>query len=153
MAKVFDVAFWEMMDDKGTAPSVARLWDLFQNHMHIAVRAVADSIDFTMEHNHKVSPELAMNFMCHGPIERGLDITYGGVDHYNICVDGAGLGVVADSFASLEQRVEQEGRFTWEQMAHYLRTNWEGAEDMRLLMRPITGLSLLPASLPSICPR
>jgi pyruvate-formate lyase len=137
MAKVFDVAFWEMMDDKKAEPSVVRLWELFDKHMGLAVGAIADSIDFHMDHMYRVLPELAMDFMCHGPIERGLDISHGGVDNYNFCVDGAGLGVVADCFASLEQRVEQEKRYTWSQMAHYLETNWEGAEDVRLLMKRV----------------
>ncbi len=137
MAKVFEVAFQEMMADKAHAPSVSRLWVLFDTHMGLAVRAVADSVDFHMEHMDKVFPELAMNFMCHGPIERGLDISHGGVDNYNICVDGAGLGVVADSFASLEQRIEKEGCFTWEQVARCISTDWQGAEDVRLMMKRV----------------
>jgi pyruvate-formate lyase len=137
MAKVYDVAFWEMMEDHSATPSVLRLWELFDKHMGIAIAAIAESIDFHLDHMYKVFPELAMNFMCHGPIERGLDISHGGVDYYNLAVDGAGLGVVADSFASLEQRIEKEGRFTWEQMASYLKTDWQGAEDVRLLMRRV----------------
>jgi formate C-acetyltransferase len=137
MAKVFEVAFQEMMSDTAHAPSVSRLWELFDMHMGLAVRAIRDSVDFHMDHMYKVFPELAMNFMCHGPIERGLDISHGGVDNYNICVDGAGLGVVADSFASLEQRIEEEGRFTWEQMEHCLGTNWQGTEDVRLMMKRV----------------
>lgn len=135
MARVFDVAFWDMMADK--SPSIARLWKLFDKHMHIAVCTIADTLDFLLDHVYKVNPELALNFFCHGPIERGLDITHGGVDNYNLCVDGAALGVVADSFASLEQRIEKEGMFTWEEMANYLKTNWEGAEDVRLLMKRV----------------
>lgn len=137
MAKVFDVAFWEMMDDSEYEPSVDRLWHLFDKHMGLAVKTIAESVDFHMDHMHQVFPELAMNFMCHGPIERGLDISHGGVDNYNICVDGAGLGVVADSFACLEQRIEQEGRYTWDQMAEYLKTNWENAEDVRMMMKRV----------------
>ncbi len=137
MAKVFDVAFWDMMEDHSATPSIARLWQMFDKHMGMAIQAIKDSVDFHMDHMYKVFPELALNFMCHGPIERGLDISHGGVDYYNICCDGAGLGVVADSFASLEQRVEREGRYTWEQMAHYLKTDWEGAEDARHMMKRV----------------
>lgn len=137
MAKVFEAAFREMMEDGGEKPSVSRLWALFDRHMGVAVDAIRDSIDFHVEHMYKVSPELVLNLMCHGPIERGLDISHGGVDHYNFCVDGAGLGVVADSFAALEQRIEREGRYTWEQMEHWLETSWEGAEDVRQTMRRV----------------
>ena len=146
MVKVFEVAFQEMMAD-GQEPSVARLWDLFDKHMKLAIRAIADSIDFHVDHMYKVFPELANNFMCHGPIERGEDISHGGVDNYNFCVDGAGLGIVADSFACLEQRIEKEHMFTWEQMNQYLKTDWEGAEDVRMLMKrvPRYGVGGTPA--------
>ena len=78
-----------------------------------------------------------MNFMCHGPIEKGLDISHGGVDNYNFCVDGAGLGVVADSFAALEQRIEKEQTFTWQEVAVFLKNDWEGAQEARQLMRRV----------------
>ena len=137
MARVFEVAMWEMLDDADGEKSIARLWDLFDKHMYIAIRCIADSIDHHLENMHKVKPELALNFLCHGPIERGVDITYGGVDYYNLTVDGAGLGIVADSFACAEQRIEKEGLMTWEELAEYLRNNWEGAEDKRQLMRRV----------------
>ena len=44
--------------------------------------------------------------LCHGPVEKGRDATDGGVEFYNLCVDGSALATVADSFAALEQRVE-----------------------------------------------
>ena len=137
MVKVFDEAFWEMMNDENHTPSIDRLWELFSKHLNIAVRTIARSIDFHMDHMYKVFPELAMNFMCHGPIERGLDISHGGVDNYNFCVDGAGLGVVADSFAALEQRIEKEQTFTWQQVAGFLKNDWEDAEEARQLMRRV----------------
>jgi formate C-acetyltransferase len=128
---------WEMLDDTEGEKSIARLWDLFDKHMYIAIRCIADSIDHHLANMHKVKPELALNFLCHGPIERGVDITYGGVDNYNLTVDGAGLGIVADSFACAEQRIEKEGIMTWEELTEYLRSNWEGAEDKRQLMRRV----------------
>ncbi len=35
-------------------------------------------------------------------------MTNGGVNLYNMCVDGAGLANVADSFAALQHRVEEQ---------------------------------------------
>jgi len=54
-------------------------------------------------------------------------------------VDAAALATVADSFAALEQRIEQEQRFTWAQITAYLNTNWAGAEGerARLMMKSI----------------
>ena len=36
-----------------------------------------------------------------------VDASHGGVELYNLCLDGAALTTVADSFAALEQRVDQ----------------------------------------------
>ena len=70
---------------------------------------------------------------------RGLDASHGGVEYYNLCVDGASLATVADSFAALEQRVEKEKRLTWQETMNYLETDWEGAdgEQVRLMMKNI----------------
>ena len=77
---------------------------------------IAEGLDFHMEHMHDVFPDLVLSMLCHGPIEKGLDATDGGVEYYNLCMDGSALATVADSFAALEQRVEQEGRLTWQEM-------------------------------------
>jgi formate C-acetyltransferase len=88
---------------------------------------------------YRVFPELVLDLCCHGPIERGQDASHGGVDYYNLCLDGAALATVADSFAALEQRIDQEQRLTWEALARYLDNDWAGPEGerARLMMRSV----------------
>jgi len=138
-AMVFDVALREMMADAAAAPSTAELWRRFEAHLRCAVDTVAQGIDIHLGHMHEVFPELVLDLFCHGPVEKGLDVTDGGVEFYNITVDGASLATAADSFAALEQRVEREGRLTWQAMMAHLEANWAGAggERARLLMRNI----------------
>ncbi len=112
-ARVFEVALDEMMADPSAAPSTDYLLGSFQQHLRAAVLATARCLDFQIENMHQVYPELVLDLCCHGPIESGLDASHGGVEFYNLCVDGAALATVADSFAALEQRVEMEGRLTW----------------------------------------
>jgi pyruvate-formate lyase len=92
-----------------------------------------------MQHMHAVMPELVLDLLCHGPIEKGLDASNGGVEYYNLCLDGAALATVADSFAALEQRVEKEQRLNWDELANYLESSWAGPEGerARLMMRSI----------------
>jgi formate C-acetyltransferase len=125
-AKVFETALQEMMADAAQAPSMARLWDAFVRHLKRAVDVIAQGLDFHMAHMHRVFPELVLDLLCYGPIEKGLDASNGGVEYYNLCVDGAALATVADSFAALEQRVEQAGRLTWQEVAEHLQSNWAG---------------------------
>ncbi len=67
-----------------------------------------------------------LNLFCHGPLEKGLDASNGGMPYYNICVDGAAIGTVADSFAALEQRIEREKRLDWDTVIQALHTNFQG---------------------------
>jgi len=139
LATVFDVALKEMMTDSSATPDVEELWNRFERHLRRAVEVIAESIDFQLEHMHEVFPELLLDLFCHGPVEKGLDASHGGVEYYNLCADGASLATVADSFAALEQRVEKEKRLTWQEMMKYLETDWEGddGEQARLMMKNI----------------
>lgn len=139
LTTVFDVALKEMMADPSVEPGVQELWNRYEGHLRQAVKIIAESIDFHLEHMHKVFPELLLDLFCYGPVEKGLDVTNGGVEYYNICVDGASLATVADSFASIEQRVEKEKRLTWQEMMQYLETDWAGpdGERARMMMRNI----------------
>jgi formate C-acetyltransferase len=86
-----------------------------------------------------VFPELVLDLLCYGPIEKGLDASHGSVEYYNLCLDGAALATVADSFAALEQRIEKERRLTWDGLMGYLDSNWAGTEGerARLMMHNI----------------
>jgi formate C-acetyltransferase len=139
LAQVFEVAFKEMVADSGVTPGIDELWSRFEKHLHRAVAVIAESLDFHIDHMYRVFPELHLDLLCYGPIERGRDASHGGVEYVNLCVDGSGLATVADSFAALEQRVEKEGRFAWRQIAALLESNWTGAEGerARLTMRRI----------------
>ncbi len=139
LAVVFDVALRDMLADRGVSPSVDELRRRFEAHLRQAIAVTAEGIDFHLAHMHEVFPELVLDLCCHGVIERGLDASHGGVEYYNIGVDAAGLAVVADSFAAIAQRVEQEGRLTWAELLHHLDNDWAGPEGerARLMMRRI----------------
>jgi pyruvate-formate lyase len=128
-----------MMADPSVRPSIRELWSRFVTHLRRAVAGIAQGLDFHLEHMHEVYPELALDLCCYGPIERGLDASHGGVEYYNMCVDGAALATVADSFAALEQRVEIEGRLDWDESMQHLDADWAGAEGerARLMMKSI----------------
>jgi len=136
---VFDVALREMLADASSAPSLDKLWQAFESHLKRCVQVTAEGIAFHLEHMHEVFPELALDLLCYGPIEKGLDASHGGVEFYNICVDGSGLATVADSLAAIEQRIETEGRLTWADLASHLEANWAGPEGerARLMMKNI----------------
>ena len=141
VAKVFEVAFLEVLSEASFDDDAARLfeklWTCFESHLEKAVLCTARGIDFHLDHQHLNEPELMLNLLCHGPIERGLNVTNGGVDYYNMCVDGSGLATVANSFAAIEQRVVRENLITWDSLAEHLATDYQspGGERIRLMMK------------------
>lgn len=123
-AKVFEVAYQEI--SKEPEPAVQKLWDRFVFHLNKAIETTAQGINFHLEHMHKYMPELVLNLMTHNTIEQGLDVTQC-AEYFNLCVDGAGLATVADSFAALQQRVEDEKSLSWRQVSEALEHDFTGA--------------------------
>lgn len=123
IAKVFEVAFDENVHSKA---SIENLKEIFVRHFEIAVETVAEGLDFHLEHQYLNEPELLLNLLSHGPIEKGLDVSHGGAQYYNMALDCAGLAIVADSFAALEQRIEKEKILSWEDVGQHLFGNFSG---------------------------
>lgn len=136
-ASVFEVALKEMMTDPSASPSTAELWERFVAHLRRGVATVAKGLEFHLDHMWEVYPELVLDLLSHGPIEKGRDASHGGVELYDMCLDGTALATVADSFAAIEQRVEREGKLTWAELMRHLKADFAGAEDVRLMLRSI----------------
>jgi formate C-acetyltransferase len=136
---ILDVALRDMLADTDVQPSVDELWRRFEKHLRRSIEVVAEGIDIHLENLHKGTPELVLDLLCHGPIEKGVDMSHGGVEFYNIGVDGAALAVAADSIAAIEQRVEKEKRITWDQLLAHLDSDWDGSagERARLMMQSV----------------
>ena len=136
LLKVFEVAYQEMMADKAEAPSSANLWKRYEKHLKVAVDATGNGIMHHLKYQSKSQPELILNLFQHGLIEKGVNITDGGANYYNMCVDGSGLAVVADSFAACEQRIEKEKKLTYEALTKHMDNNFEDkdGEYIRQLM-------------------
>lgn len=137
-------AFYEMVDgNRGRSAgddggcSLETLWLGYERHLQTAVESIKEGFDWHYEHKHKNVPEMILNLVCHGPIERGLDASAGGVDIYNFTMDGVGLATVADSLGAIEQRVVHEERMSWQELAELLRANFAERESERLMLRNI----------------
>ncbi|MBQ8081277.1 MAG: formate acetyltransferase [Clostridia bacterium] len=130
-AKVFEVAYQEYSAST-REKSAQGLYGLFLEHLKRAIRCVAEGIDFHLANQYLNAPELMLNLISHGPIEKGRDASHGGMEYYNIAVDGSGLATVADSFAALEQRVERDHALTWQQIYEAVRRDFTGPEDSRI---------------------
>lgn len=125
VAKVFEVAFAE-------SDSLAELEANYRRHFRAAVQVTAQGIDFHLDHQYLNEPELLLNLLSHGPIEKGKDVSHGGAASYNMAIDGAGLAVVADSFGALEERVAQEKALTFAEVKAAVAANFAGEDGERI---------------------
>jgi formate C-acetyltransferase len=130
LAKVMEVAFYEMME--GGTQSTEKLFELFARHLEKAVEVTGAGIIHHLKYQVENQPELILNLLHDGLVERGLDITQGGANLYDIAIDGSGIAVVADSLAACEQRVDKEKYLTYPQLTEYLKNDFDGVEGERV---------------------
>jgi len=126
LARTFEVAYEEMMS--GQERSTEILFSIYKKHLKTAVDATGNGIMHHLHYQTKSQPELILNLFQHGLIKKGVNITDGGANYYNMCVDGSGLAVVADSFAALEQRIEREGKISFRELDTHIKTNYNGTD-------------------------
>ena len=125
IAKVFEVAFNE-------SDNPEELEANYRKHFKAAVDVTARGIDFHLAHQYLNEPELMLNLLSHGPIEKGMDVSHGGATYYNMAIDGAGLAVVADSFGAIEQRVVKEKAVSFADLKAAVAANFAGGEGERI---------------------
>lgn len=136
LAKPFLLALDDMLAS-GEENSMENLWQHYAKHLAAAVDVIKQGVDWHVKYKRFNKPEIILNMMCHGPIERGMDMSAGGVDLMNFACDGTALATVANSFGAVAQRVVQQGRLGWQQLQTVLKSNFQGAEDVRLMLKNV----------------
>jgi pyruvate-formate lyase len=131
------LALDELKAEPAQPRTMDELWGRYAHHLSVVVDAVKEGKDIHMERQADNYIEIVLNLFCHGPIERGLDCSAGGVDIVDLAFDGIGLATVADSFAAIEQRVVDESRLTWDELMMHLENNYADAEHVRLMLNSI----------------
>ncbi|WP_246240967.1 pyruvate formate lyase family protein [Anaerocolumna sedimenticola] len=118
--------YYALQDIRQGEPSLEALFERFCFHTKTIVDSIKAGYDKHYEVMGRNKPELVYNLFMHGPIERGLNCSEGGVDILNFNIDGVALATVADSLAAIEQRIVKEKRITWQELFDVLDNNYEG---------------------------
>lgn len=80
----------------------------------------------------KVWPEMATSLNCHGPIERGMDITDArGVDVQYTSTNILGIPNVVDSMFAIKNLVFEQKLYTLQDVREATKANWSDCEVMR----------------------
>ena len=67
-------------------------------------------------------------------IEKGLDYYDGGARYNTDYIQCCGIGTVTDSLAAIKRHLYEEGKTTWAELRAALAADWEGREELRLVM-------------------
>lgn len=126
LAKVFEIAFSEYTGERAD-----ELYALYLVHLKKAVDCLREGIDFHFRNQFLNAPELLLNLMSYGPIEKGRDASHGGMEYYNIAIDAAGLATVADSFAAIETHVGDGKKLSWQALREAIDTDFDGASGLK----------------------
>ncbi|GHT55879.1 formate acetyltransferase [Spirochaetia bacterium] len=136
LAQPILMALDDMLAEGGEC-GMERLLTYYEKRLGEAVQLIKDGVDWHYEYKWNNRPEVVLNLVAHGPIERGIDMSHGGVDIYNFACDATALATAANSLAAIEQRVVKEQRLTWEQLQKVLKENYKDAEDIRLMLKSV----------------
>ncbi|MEE0946763.1 MAG: pyruvate formate lyase family protein [Acutalibacteraceae bacterium] len=121
--------------DRGIEEKVTdfeQLMDIFKDEFKRTSEALRIFKDAQYDVLDKVWPEMATSLNCHGPIERGIDMTGArGVDYQFTSTNILGIPNVADSFYAIKKLVFEEGAYTLAQVRKATDENWKDNEVMR----------------------
>lgn len=127
LAAILDIAIHDINTQRDSV-DMEMLFKCFEEHLGTAVLEIAKSIDFQFDYMYDTFPELYLDLLCYGPVEKGLDASNGGLDYYNFGVDGSGIATAADSLAAIDEMVFHRKKYNFAQMVSFLDNNWEGRE-------------------------
>jgi formate C-acetyltransferase len=84
---------------------------------------------------YSIAPLPLFSAFVKGPLESGRDITQGGWLYHERMADISGLSHVADSLAAIKKLCFEDKSVEWSELLDAVRTNWEGKETLRQLIR------------------
>ena len=125
---------WRTIDRgiEEAAGDFERLMEIFYEELCRTTGALKLFKDAQYDVLDKVWPEMATSLNCHGPIERGVDITGPrGVDVQYTSTNILGIPNVADSFYAIKKLVFEEKAYTLPEVRKAVDENWAGNEPMR----------------------
>lgn len=121
-----DPRFFTSMDD---------IWTAYQKQLEFAYRHAAAALNTEVIVHGRIMPVPFLSTTLDTCIERGLDVSNGGVDYYwSVMIAIAGMSNVGDSLAAMQKLVFEEKKVSMAQLIDALDSNFEGQESLRQML-------------------
>lgn len=121
--------------DPRTFTSMDDIWRAYQKQLEFAYRHAAATLNTEVTVHARVMPVPFLSTTLDTCIERGLDVSNGGVDFYwSVMIAIAGMSNVGDSLAAIQKLVFEEKKITMTALMDALDRNFEGCEPLRQML-------------------
>ncbi len=147
LAKIFELALNDgkcRMCGRQTGPrtgdprkfsSMDDIWRAYKSQLEFAYRHAAAALNTEVMVHARVMPVPFLSTTLDTCIERGLDVSNGGVDYYwAVMIAIAGMSNVGDSLAAIQKLVFEEKKVPLTQLIDALDKNFEGHEILRQMI-------------------
>jgi formate C-acetyltransferase len=115
--------------------SMDDIWKAFRKQLEFAYRHGATTLNAEVLVHRRIMPAPFLSTTLDTCVERGLDVTNGGVDYYySILIAIAGMANVGDSLAALQNLVFEKKKITMADLIAALDSNFVGHEPLRQLL-------------------
>ncbi len=108
---------------------------LYEESLAAAVAAMKEVTDWQFKRIPDVYPEMITSLLTHTCIERGRDISDGGVDYNSVVVQFAGLANAADSLTVINELVYKQQKISLDGLYTMLQADFKGYEQEHQLIR------------------
>lgn len=120
--------------DPGDFSSFEDVQRAFIDQLEFNVDRLVHSVELLDRAYAEGFPSPLVSSTVEGCLESGADITEGGAKYNYGSITGRGLGTVANSLAAIRWAVFETGLLTMEQLITHLRTDFRGAEKLRMTL-------------------
>jgi pyruvate formate-lyase/glycerol dehydratase family glycyl radical enzyme len=121
--------------DPRSFASLDDIWRAYKEQLEFAYRHAATALNTEVMVHARVMPVPFLSTTLDTCIERGLDVSNGGVDYYwAVMIAIAGMSNVGDSLAAIQKLVFEEKKVSMTQLLEALDRNFEGHEPLRQMI-------------------
>ncbi|MDR0641824.1 MAG: hypothetical protein LBG07_05110 [Treponema sp.] len=111
-------------------------WNTFEELLEVVKEEIGIQTKSIMDATADIYMESApfLSLMMDGCVERGRDISWGGI-YNNYGIHGTGLSTAVDSLAAIRKYLFEDPRISKDELRQVLKSNYEGREDLYILFR------------------
>jgi len=117
--------------DPASFTSFDQVWEAFRSQMSHFLGQMVKGMQALDTAIAEMLPSPFASAMIRGPLEKGMDLTRGGAVYNSTGVQLMGFSNTADSLYAVKKAVFEEGRFSLQELAEWLATDWMDAEEQR----------------------